>query len=69
MASHAPAAPAASVPQGFEGFGGAADLFAAVTRSLDPTAGPIAIPAAPVAVPQTAPLPCPTRPVDPRENG
>ncbi|MEU5403629.1 DNA translocase FtsK [Streptomyces sp. NPDC005963] len=66
-----PAAPAASVPQGFEGFGGAAELFAAVNASLDPTAGLIAVPAAPVpaAVPQTAPLPRPARPVDPREKG
>lgn len=66
-----PAASAASVPQGFEGFGGAAELFAAVTASLDPTAGPIAVPAgpAPAAAPQAAPLPRPTRPVDPREKG
>ncbi|SDE32668.1 DNA segregation ATPase FtsK/SpoIIIE, S-DNA-T family [Streptomyces sp. LaPpAH-199] len=66
-----PAAPAASVPQGFEGFGGAADLFAAVNAQLDPTAGPIAVPAgpAPAAAPAAAPLPRPTRPVDPREKG
>lgn len=63
-----PAAPAASVPQGF---GGAAELFAAVNASLDPTAGPIAVPAgpAPAAAPAAAPLPRPTRPVDPREKG
>ncbi|MEU0276757.1 DNA translocase FtsK, partial [Streptomyces sp. NPDC006307] len=62
---------AASVPQGFEGFGGAAELFAAVNASLDPTAGPIAVPPAPApaAAPQAAPLPRPTRPVDPREKG
>ncbi|MEU3720764.1 DNA translocase FtsK [Streptomyces californicus] len=66
-----PAPPAASVPQGFEGFGGAADLFAAVNAQLDPTAGPIAVPAgpAPAAAPAAAPLPRPTRPVDPREKG
>ncbi|MEU0272454.1 DNA translocase FtsK, partial [Streptomyces sp. NPDC006307] len=66
-----PATPAASVPQGFEGFGGAAELFAAVNASLDPTAGPIAVPAgpAPAAAPQAAPLPRPSRPVDPREKG
>ncbi|MCX5355600.1 DNA translocase FtsK [Streptomyces mirabilis] len=64
-------APAAAVPQGFEGFGGAAELFAAVTASLDPTAGPIAVPAgpAPAAAPAAAPLPRPARPVDPREKG
>ncbi|MFD8629605.1 DNA translocase FtsK [Streptomyces hygroscopicus] len=67
-----PAAPAATVPQGFEGFGGAAELFAAVTASLDPTAAPVAVPAGPPPAPaaaQTAPLPRPTRPVDPREQG
>ncbi|MFH8371404.1 DNA translocase FtsK [Streptomyces sp. NPDC018031] len=68
-----PVAPAASVPQGFEGFGGAAELFAAVDATLDPTAGPITVPAgpapAPAAAPQAAPLPRPARPVDPREKG
>ncbi|WP_445520962.1 DNA translocase FtsK [Streptomyces sp. NEAU-174] len=67
------AAPAVSVPQGFEGFGGAAELFAAVTASLDPTAAPVAVPAdpppAPGSAPQAAPLPRPARPVDPRERG
>ncbi|MER7112227.1 DNA translocase FtsK [Streptomyces sp. NPDC000229] len=65
------ASPAASVPPGFEGFGGAAELFAAVNASLDPTAGPIAVPPAlaPAAAPQAAPLPRPSRPVDPREKG
>ncbi|GAA4694403.1 DNA translocase FtsK [Streptomyces youssoufiensis] len=68
-----PAAPAASVPQGFEGFGGAAELFAAVNASLDPTAGPITVPADPNpasgTAPQAAPLPRPAPSVDPREKG
>ncbi|MCZ4101018.1 DNA translocase FtsK [Streptomyces sp. H39-C1] len=62
-------APAAAVPEGFEGFGGAAELFAAVTASMDPTAGPIAVPAGPAPAPAAVPLPRPTRPVDPREKG
>ncbi|QKZ24773.1 DNA translocase FtsK [Streptomyces chartreusis] len=63
-------APAAAAMPGFEGFGGAAELFAAVTASLDPTGGPIAIPVTPAPAPAAAaPLPRPTRPVDPREKG
>ncbi|MET9535559.1 DNA translocase FtsK [Streptomyces sp. NPDC006649] len=72
-AGTAPAAPAAGavVPAGFEGFGGAAELFAAVTAQLDPSIVPVAVPTgpAPAAAPQAAPLPRPTRPVDPREQG
>ncbi|WP_331719984.1 DNA translocase FtsK [Streptomyces sp. NBC_00147] len=72
----APAAPAAAavVPAGFEGFGGAAELFAAVTAQLDPNVAHLAVPtaAAPAsaAAPTAqAPLPRPARPVDPRELG
>ncbi|MFE6985824.1 DNA translocase FtsK [Streptomyces griseus] len=65
----APAA-AAVVPSGFEGFGGAAELFAAVTAQLDPSIVPATVPTGPApAAPQAAPLPRPTRPVDPREQG
>ncbi|MFF1497407.1 DNA translocase FtsK [Streptomyces sp. NPDC058304] len=62
------AAAPAGVPQGFEGFGGAADLFAAVEASMNPTAGPLTIPAVTPAAP-VAPLPRPSRPVDPRAKG
>ncbi|MFI2214958.1 DNA translocase FtsK [Streptomyces sp. NPDC020141] len=65
------AAPADPAPNGYEGFGGAAELFAAVDASLNPGTAPegtVAPAAAPV-VPVTAPLPRPTRPVDPREKG
>ncbi|WJV51810.1 DNA translocase FtsK (plasmid) [Streptomyces flavofungini] len=71
-AAGTPAAPAA--PVGFEGFGGAAEMFAAVTASLDPTAKQVAFSASPAPAPEgqaagLAPLPRPTRPVDPREQG
>lgn len=69
VAGHPAAAPAVTVPQGFEGFGGAAELFAAVNASLDPTSGPIPVPAAPAAAPQAVPLPRPSLPVDVREKG
>ena len=70
-AGTAAAPPADAVPAGFEGFGGAAELFAAVTAHLDPSASPFAVPAvpAPAAAAQATTLPRPTRPVDPREQG
>ncbi|MGW5679035.1 DNA translocase FtsK [Streptomyces sp. NPDC003860] len=70
--STASAAPV--VPAGFEGFGGAAELFAAVTAQLDPNAAHLAVPTVPAPAPAAAPtapapLPRPARPVDPRELG
>ncbi|EGJ72740.1 hypothetical protein STTU_p0127 (plasmid) [Streptomyces sp. Tu6071] len=68
------ASPAPVVPAGFEGFGGAEELFAAVTAQLDPNAAHLAVPTAPAPTPAAAPtapapLPRPARPVDPRELG
>ncbi|WP_406404186.1 DNA translocase FtsK [Streptomyces uncialis] len=66
------ATPADPAPNGYEGFGGAAELFAAVDASLNPgsaPAGAAVAPAGPAPIPVTAPLPRPTRPVDPREKG
>ncbi|MEU5900259.1 DNA translocase FtsK [Streptomyces venezuelae] len=72
-ASPAPAATTGTgapnaAPQGYEGFGGAAELFAAVEANLNPDAAPLTAPAAPAPLPAT-PLPRPTRPVDPRTKG
>lgn len=74
LAAQAPTAPAthevsaAAAPQGYEGFGGAAELFAAVEASLAPATTAPAQALAPVAS-AVATLPRPVRPVEPRELG
>jgi hypothetical protein len=63
---------AAATPQGYEGFGGAAELFAAVEASLVPGAKASATDIAPAVTPvaaAVATLPRPARPVEPRELG
>ncbi len=81
LASAKPATPASApsdaVPAGYEGFGGAAELFAAVEATLNPGTTPaapaaVAVPAPAAAQPTSSNVvtfPRPSRPVDPREKG